>query len=294
MTKSLPIGLVQTKAVGRGDLQAFSVRLAELVRSSPQTKLWVFPEYHLFPMDWTSPDLPRQINEHAEPIAGERGAALAGMARQHGVWLVPGTVLERAEDGQIYNTAVVYNPDGELVASYRKVFPWRPVETVSCGSEFVVFELESFGTVGLSICYDAWFPECSRHLAWLGADVILNMVQTGSTDRQQEMVLCRANAIVNQVFVASVNAAAPNGLGRSMIVDPEGHEISLPLTSEEAVILQTLDLARVSTVREFGTAGVTTPWKQFHDSSDALMLPLYQGGVSALNWKPASSMGVEK
>ncbi len=72
-------------------------------------------------------------------------------------------------------------------------------------------DLAGIGRVGLNICYDAWFPEVSRQLAWMGAEVILNVVKTTAPDRRQELVLAKANAIVNQVFVVSVNCAGPAG-----------------------------------------------------------------------------------
>ncbi|MEK8174978.1 nitrilase-related carbon-nitrogen hydrolase [Streptomyces sp. M19] len=71
-------------------------------------------------------------------------------------------------------------------------------------------------------------PEITRHLAWQGADLVLNLVRTPTVDRAQEVVLARANAIVNQVFMASLNAAAPDGVGRSVVVDPEGARAPRP------------------------------------------------------------------
>jgi predicted amidohydrolase len=109
----------------------------------------------------------------------------------------------------------------ELAASYRKVFPWRPYER--WGGSFVVADMAGFGRVGLSICYDSWFPEVARHLAWMGAEVILNPTLTPTADRAQELVLARAQAITNQVYVVGVNAAAPTARGRSLLVDPKGN-----------------------------------------------------------------------
>jgi predicted amidohydrolase len=106
----------------------------------------------------------------------------------------------------------------ELAASYRKVFPWRPYER--WGGSFVVADMAGFGRVGLSICYDSWFPEVARHLAWMGAEVILNPTLTPTADRAQELVLARAQAITNQVYVVGVNAAAPTARGRSGRADP--------------------------------------------------------------------------
>ena len=90
------------------------------------------------------------------------------------------------------------------------------------GDTFTVFDIPGVGRFGLIICFDAWFPEVTRTLAWMGAEVILQPTLTKTIDREQELVLARANAIVNQVYVVSPNYGGLFGTGRSVIVDPEG------------------------------------------------------------------------
>ncbi|HEY4420347.1 MAG TPA: nitrilase-related carbon-nitrogen hydrolase [Pseudonocardia sp.] len=92
---------------------------------------------------------------------------------------------------------------------------------------------DGLGRVGLSICYDAWFPELTRHLAWMGAEVVVNVVKTTTVDRAHELVLAAANAIVNQVFVISVNAVLRSVSGRAWWSTPRGwsvrpRRVSLP------------------------------------------------------------------
>ena len=90
----------------------------------------------------------------------------------------------------------------------------------------------------------------------MGAEVIVNVVKTTTSDRAQELVLARANAIVNQVFLVSVNAAGPVGRGQSLVVDPEGL-VRVAAPSETAVTLtDVLDLDHVTRARTFGTAGL--------------------------------------
>src|SRR4029078_12155303 len=84
------------------------------------------------------------------------------------------------------------------------------------------FDIPAVGRIGLSICYDGSFPETCRQLAWMGAECVLQRSLTTTSDRDMEIVMARANAIFNQLFVVSLNAGAPAGLGRSVIVDPEG------------------------------------------------------------------------
>ena len=101
------------------------------------------------------------------------------------------------------------------------------------------------GRVGLAICFDGSFPEVSRQLAWLGAEVIIQPTLTTTRDREMEVVMSRANAFANQVYVVNVNAAAPAGVGESVIVDPEG-TIMQQAGGGEEVLFGVLDIDRVS------------------------------------------------
>jgi formamidase len=174
---------------------------------------------------------------------------------------MPGSVYERGADGRVHNTCLVFAPDGNLAARYRKVFPWQPRETSAPGDAFVTFDIPEVGRVGLSICYDGSFPETCRQLAWMGAEVVLQPTLTTTSDRYQELVMARANAIFNQFYVVSLNAGSPAGLGRSVIVDPEGL-VRLEAGDGDEVLTDVLDLDAVTRVREYGTAGVSRLWEQ--------------------------------
>ncbi|SCX32359.1 carbon-nitrogen hydrolase family protein [Mycolicibacterium fluoranthenivorans] len=284
MTAPLPIALVQAPALPTRDLDRFAAGVRTLVAQRNGLRLLVYPELHLdTPVvePGAAAVVPRDL---AEPIDGPRGAALAALAGELGIWLVPGSVYELGDDGLVHNTAPVYSPAGERVAAYRKIAPWRPYETVTPGTDFVVFDIPGHGRVGLTICYDAWFPEIARQLTWLGADLILNVVQTPTVDREQEVVLARANAIVNQVFVASVNAAGPTGIGRSLLVDPEGRVRTQVPGAETAVLTDVLDLGEAARVRNHGTAGLNRLWEQFRPGDTPVALPLYGGKIDPETW----------
>ena len=286
MTTPLPIGLVQTAALHHAadEPEAFAADVRRIIRAHPGVRLLAYPELHLCGHR-PGEDPEEVMTAAAQPLDGPRGTRLAALARELGIWLVPGSVYERGEDGRIYNTAPVYSPAGERTAEYRKIFPWRPYETTASGSSFVVFDLEDHGRVGLTICYDAWFPETTRHLAWQGADLVLNLVRTPTVDRAQEVVLAQANAIVNQVFMASLNAAAPDGVGRSLVVDPEGHTRAEAAPGPEEVLTDVLDLAEVRRVRTRGTAGLTRVWDPFAQDQPPLELPLYAGRIDPERWR---------
>ncbi|GLW11171.1 hypothetical protein Misp01_62990 [Microtetraspora sp. NBRC 13810] len=285
MSRSLPVALVQEPPAT--DLDAFTEAVQATMAKLPQTRLIAYPELHLCGTQGRPADRDAQLAAMAEPLGGPRGKRLAELAGDLGVWLLPGTVVEAGE-GTIYNTALAYSPEGELVASYRKMFPWRPYEPFRPGDRFVVFDIPDVGRFGFAICYDAWFPEVARHLAWMGAEVIVNPVYTTTTDRRQEQVLARANAIVNQVFVLSVNAAGPEGMGMSLITDPEGRVRNEVAHAGEAVLTDVIDLDDVTRVRRYGTAGLNRMWSQFRPDDSPIDLPLYQGRLHPRRWRPAS------
>jgi len=261
--RPLSVAALQTSPVF-GDPEATLRRMGERVGRVrgvvPHVQLVMFPELHL-------PALAPPLEPHddlaalAVEVPGPVTEELAAIARASEVWLMPGSVFERAEDGGVHNTALVFSPEGELVARYRKVFPWQPHEPSVPGDGFVTFDVPDVGRLGLSICYDGSFPETCRELAWMGAEAVLQVSLTTTSDRAQELVMAQANAIFNQLYVVSLNAGSPAGLGRSLIVDPEGL-VRLQAGDGEELLTDVLDLDAVTRVREYGTAGVSRLWEQ--------------------------------
>jgi len=182
-------------------------------------------------------------------------------AKREEKWLIPGSMYEKDND-KIYNTSIVIGPDGAIKAKYRKLFPWAPMEQNEGGETFCVFDIPEKGRFGLCICYDQWFPEVTRTLAWMGAETVFCPTGTYTSDRAQELILAQANGIINQVYFLNLNGIGHGGVGRSIFVDPEGRVLQ---TSGEAEIIMTevIDLDLVSRVREFGTLGLSQLWKDF-------------------------------
>ncbi len=119
----------------------------------------------------------------AQAIPNNFEAEMQALAKQYGIWLLPGSVFE-SRGGKVYNTASVINPQGEIVTRYSKMFPFYPYEVgVTPGSEYCVFDVPNIGRFGVSICYDMWFPETTRTLTAMGVEVVLHPVLTGTTDR---------------------------------------------------------------------------------------------------------------
>jgi formamidase len=285
MSRHLPILAVQAAPV-EWDVDRtwakFESETRELLRMFPQTRLLVYPELYLSALGPPASTAPPSWSQDAiaESVPGAMTDRICALARELEVWLVPGSFYERSEGGAIYNTAVAVSPRGEIVAHYRKCFPWRPWESVAAGREFVVFDLDGVGRAGLMICYDGWFPEVARHLAWMGAEVIFQVTATATADRDQELVLARANAIVNQVWVVNVNMGGRPGPGRSIIVDPEGHIVQLAGDGEEYQT-EVLDLDAAARVQRYGSVGMNRLWKQIAEEGPGLELPLYGGSFAA-------------
>jgi predicted amidohydrolase len=289
MQRILPLVAAQARPRLIGEpVSAFADEVKAALEAQPHSKLVVFPELHLFADQ--NPDLQRaeMLQASAEPLDGPRVKELKQLAKDLNIWLVPGSVCERGPEGQLFNTQLVLSPDGGLAGYYRKIFPWRPFEPYDPGDRFTTVDLPGIGRVGLNICYDAWYPEVSRQLAWMGAEVIINVVKTTTPDRRQELILAKANAIVNQVFMVSVNCAGPTGKGQSIIVDPEGNTLAEAPDDQPQLLTAELDLAAVDRVRTHGTENLNRPWSQFREGEPAVELSVYQGRINPATWTPPS------
>jgi len=275
--RSLFVAGLQTAGVP-GDQAATLEQFEERVRSLRELfdglELVVAPELHLMAIP---PLLEKEapLETLAVDVPGELTERLGALARETGLWLIPGSVYERAGDG-VANTAVVLSPGGELIASYRKCFPWQPYETTQPGTRTVCFDIDGVGRFGLAICHDGAFPEVFRSLAWQGAEAIFQVTLTGTSDRDAEVVIARANAIVNQVAVVNVNAAAPVGNGRSLVIDAEG-AVRYEAGTAEEVVTAVLDLDAVARVRDRGSFGLNRLWEEMDRVGPGLDLPMYGG-----------------
>ena len=201
----------------------------------------------------------------AEPLPGPTEQRLCALARETGLWLIPGSLFELA-DGKVYNTTSVIDPQGVVIRRFRKLFPFRPYEKdVEGGTEFCVFDVPGAGRFGVSICYDMWFPETTRTLAAMGAEVILHPTMTDTIDREVELAIARASAVTNQVYFFDINGVGDGGVGRSIVCDPSGNIIHQSQVSAEIVPVA-VDFALVRREREQGLrSNLGQPLKSFRD-----------------------------
>jgi predicted amidohydrolase len=194
--------------------------------------------------------------------------AYCDLAKELGVWIVPGSMFEPSDDPSlVYNTAPIINDKGEVVNRYRKIFPWLPFESgTKPGTEFVVFDVPDAGRIGVSICYDHMFPETSRALAWMGAEVILHPTATYSPDRPMELTVAKANAATNQCYFFDINNGGTLSLGQSIIAGPEGEEIYQSPGVERSYIPIAVDFEHVREIRRNGSCHVSQMLKSLRDS----------------------------
>ena len=201
---------------------------------------------------------------HPGPIV----SYLADLARRHRLFLIGGGMPEKKPgEGQlakVFNTAVAISPDGELIATYRKIHLFdvdipggatlRESDSTYGGKEAEVIETP-LGNVGLTICYDLRFPELYRKLVSVGADLfVVPSAFTAHTGAAHWHVLLRARAIENQCYLV---AAAQGGrhnekresYGHSMIVDPWG-DILDEIAEGTGLAVAEVDLDKVVKTRQ--------------------------------------------
>jgi predicted amidohydrolase len=250
---------------------------------------WMRHIRHRFPwvkMVMFSELAPHGPKQPAEPLPGPTEAALCAMAKETGLWMITGSMFEKVErpDGTsvTYNTSSVINPDGEVIRRYRKMFPFRPYEHgVEGGSEFCVFDVPDVGRFGLSICYDMWFPETTRTLVAMGAEVILHPTMTDTIDREVELSIARAAAATNQVYFFDINGSGDAGTGRSIIIDPSGYVLHQAGNGAEVMPIE-VDFAKVRRERERGMrSNLGQPLKSFRDRDVDFTVYQKEAGIDA-------------
>jgi predicted amidohydrolase len=262
------------------DAQATVDKMAEiatnLTKSFPWVQLIMFHELVVPGLDQfvTSEDRDWLV-KNSEVIPGTISERLCSLASSLNRWLIPGSMYELDGD-KLYNTAMVISPQGEIIRKYRKMFPWLPYEDgVTPGDEFCVFDIPDVGCFGLCICYDMWFPEVARTLVWQGAEVILQPTLTPTSDRELELVMCRANALFNQCYFISINGVGTWGGGRSTMIDPDGR-ILQEASTNQTILTEMIDLDHTTRTREFGTIGLAQTLKQLRDSDHTF--PIFEDG----------------
>jgi len=243
--------LIQIDVNEDESVESRRLRVASLVRGQAGADLVVLPEL------WTTGAFAYQgFDSDAEPLDGPTHEAMAKAASDTGVWLHAGSIPERADDGTLYNTSLVFSPSGDLIAAYRKIhrFGFDKGEAVlmGAGRELVTVRLPET-TLGLGTCYDLRFPELFRGLVDAGAETLVLPAGWPERRRAHWTLLAQARAVENQAFVlacgtAGTHAGVPQA-GHSIVVDPWGEVLAEAGAGEEILTVE-FDPGKVATTRE--------------------------------------------
>lgn len=249
------------------NLEQIAAEIAAICRVMPWVRMVVLPELAAFGANL----------EQAESMPGPTEEHFADLARRHDIWLIPGSIYRRDGD-RVLNTAPIIDPSGTVIARYDKLFPFLPYEQgVTAGTVPTVFDVPGVGRFGLSICYDKYFPETTRSLISLGAEVILSPTMTYTIDRDIELAITRAAAATNQCYYIDINNAGDLGTGRSIVCGPGGEVIHQAASGREIIAFE-VDLAYLRDVRERGWQCLAQPLKSFRDSN--ISYPAYGAGAA--------------
>jgi deaminated glutathione amidase len=205
---------------------------------------------------WSCHGLDEAYRENAEPVPGPTTDFLGELARELGIYLLGGSILEGDPGAQrLSNTSTFLDPSGEMTAVYRKIHlfdvkvsdrEYLESANIAPGSEIVTAKAGA-ATLGLSVCYDVRFPELYRLLALRGAEILaVPAAFTLQTGKDHWELLLRARAVENQAFVVAPaqwgqKADGRWTYGRSMIVDPWGTVLAT-CPDRDGHALATMDL----------------------------------------------------
>lgn len=209
--------------------------------------------------------VPNIVDNGAEEIPGRTSEFLARKAKEHRMYLHGGSIPELIKDeGKVGNTTLVYDPQGNLLSTYRKIHlfdidvkgqaTFKESDEVVGGKKMVTFETD-YGNMGLTICYDIRFPELYRALTLNGAKVIFQPAAfTLYTGKDHWETLIRARAIENQVYMVSPAQIGSHGdgnkcFGSTMIVDPWGMVLARA-PERECVIVADIDYEEQQKIRD--------------------------------------------
>lgn len=254
--KVAALQMVSTPDVAR-NLEAAGRLVAQAAAAGAE--LVALPEYFCF-MGHQDRD---KLAIAEAPGDGPIQAALAELARRHGVWVIGGTLpLRCADRDRVLNTNTAFAPDGRLAARYDKIHLFRfdngresydEGRAIQAGRERVAFDAGGV-RVGLSVCYDLRFPELYRALMHPPCDLIaVPAAFTYTTGQAHWEVLLRARAVENQCYVIApaqggVHENGRRTWGHSMVIDPWGEVLAMRAEGE-GVVLAELDAKRIATVR---------------------------------------------
>ncbi len=210
------------------------------------------PDFIILPEMFEIAAKPDEAVKHAHSIPSRLTDVLAGFAEDHGVNLIGGSFFEKDGD-KVYNTCLVFDRKGEIRGKYRKMhlfdaFGYAESSGIAFGEEPLICELDGL-SFGIAICYDIRFPELFRHYAVQGAKAVFLPACFFQPNHDHWLLNIRSRALDNSIFVATANQTGRWWVGRSMVANPWGVEVS-GLGVEEGVYTYDMDLSVIDKSRE--------------------------------------------
>lgn len=248
MSEVLHVGLVQMEISPDTDtnIKMFEQKAEALCADLRRPHLIVGVEFGIAPERIEDPDGPAMRR-------------LADLAAELGVWLVPGSLKMAEPRGGFSNAAPVFDPTGRLAGVYKKMVPWDTnlEKGTIPGQKYLVFDIaEPQVRFGLQICFDADFPEISRTLTLMGAEVLIQLSMDPDSIPKSYRHIKFARAIENQAYYIYMNGACDYGhfhlAGGSLAVSPEGNCIFEAGERPTSTIVS-LDLDRLRHCRQNGS-----------------------------------------
>lgn len=197
------------------------------------------PDVVVLPETWNTGFFPKEdlmslCDQDGKRVKEEIGA----LAGKYGINIVAGSVAN-VRGGKVYNTAMVFDREGNCVASYDKTHLFTPMgedDYFTPGDHLCRFTLDGV-SCGLIICYDIRFPELTRSLTVQGLDMLFMVSQWPNVRTFHLRSLTTARAIENQMFLCCCNSCGTAGQtvygGNSAVIDPWGETIALAGESEQ-------------------------------------------------------------
>jgi predicted amidohydrolase len=188
-------------------------------------------------------------------LPGPAVTAIAASARDIGSYVAAGSYVEYDGEHQ-HNTAVLLDPQGDIVHTYRKVhlfgFDHGEATTLTAGTDISSYALPGFANVAMTTCYDLRFPELYRLLLDAGSELVVVPAGWPAARLDHWLLFCKARAVENQVFLIGCNqVGSQEGVvlgGHSVVVDPWGRVVAEAGADEEVFVVE-IDLAMVKQTR---------------------------------------------
>jgi len=216
------------------------------------------------PEIWNSPYDMKALGSYAEPQDGPSAELMSELAKEHGIYLIGGTIPESTDTDKVFNTSFVFGPDGSVIAKHRKVnlydvdiergLRFKESDFFSAGDGVTVFDTE-FGKMGVAVCFDVRFPGMFREMKDAGAHIVFLPASFNMTTGPVHWdILMKGRALDNQFYMAvcspARDLAAPYvSWGHSCVATPWG-EYCACADARETIVYADIDIDYMNKIRQ--------------------------------------------